>query len=65
MRHRVRLTCCCCDGNAGRWYQHHNRDNGFGICVACVEWIRGKWKQTDAEFASSYGAEGVNWGADG
>lgn len=30
------LTCCCC-GAATRGRQWHNRDTGFGLCPACID----------------------------
>ena len=30
------LTCCVCGAGAGRWTQHWNRDDGYGICANCV-----------------------------
>lgn len=57
-----RLTCNCCDGDAGIFQQHYNRDDGYGICVKCVELARadGVWEE---EIESLFGVEGVNWGA--
>jgi hypothetical protein len=57
----VPLTCCCCGGDAGRWQQHWNRDRGYGICMACVRWLRASGVP-EAEIADYYGAEGVNFG---
>ena len=54
------LTCCVCGGNAGRWEQHWNRDAGYGICFACITWVR--LGETEEEIAQNYGKEGVNWG---
>lgn len=56
-----RLRCCCCDGDAGRWHQHWNRDNGHGVCVRCVTAARMS-RVDEAEILSLYGAEGKNWG---
>jgi hypothetical protein len=62
------MTCCVCGGNAGVWQQHWNRDTGYGCCVKCIEWQRGKIRHigqaaTEAEILDLYGKEGVNWGA--
>jgi hypothetical protein len=61
------MTCCVCGSYAGRWQQHWNRDNGFGVCVPCVEWLRQRGQampvNTEAEIENLYGREGVNWGA--
>lgn len=56
-----RLTCACCDGSAGRWHQHWNRDTGFGACVRCIttERMRGT---SEEEILRLYGTEGENWG---
>lgn len=54
------LTCCCCGRLAGRFEQHWNRDDGFGICRPCVKWCRDRGMD-DAAILSSYGQEGVNY----
>jgi hypothetical protein len=56
-----RKTCCVCSGYAGDWHQHWNRDDGFGVCVSCVEWMRGRGTP-ETEIADLYGKEGFNWG---
>jgi hypothetical protein len=56
-----RMSCCCCGEYAGRWEQHWNRDTGYGICVSCVDWQRGRGT-SETEIADLYGKEGVNWG---
>lgn len=56
-----RLICACCDESAGRWHQHHNRDDGFGACVRCITRARLQGADDD-EIRSLYGIEGVNWG---
>jgi hypothetical protein len=55
------MTCCCCGEDAGRWQQHWNRDDGFGICVKCVNWQKSRGT-TEVEIVDLYGKEGVNWG---
>ena len=54
-------TCAVCGSDAGRWQQHSNRDTGYGICVKCVAWLRGRGMD-EAELANLYGTESVNWG---
>ena len=56
-----RLTCCVCGGEAGHWQQHWNRDNGYGVCAKCVDWVKARG-ETDASVLDLYGREGVNWG---
>ena len=56
------LACCVCDGPAGRFEQHWNRDTGFGICPACIAWVRSRG-ESEAEIRDSYGIEGVNFEA--
>lgn len=65
---KVHLECCCCGAYAGKWQQHHNRDNGYGICAKCVTWMTTppnpkRTATTAEEIADLYGIEGVNWGA--
>lgn len=33
---KVAMDCCVCGNYAGKWIQHSNRDNGYGICVECL-----------------------------
>lgn len=54
------LTCCVCGEPAGRYEQHWNRDTGYGICAACVAWLRGRG-ESEEEIKSSYGIEGTNF----
>lgn len=61
-RRLVWLECCCCSGDAGRWNQWHNRDNGYGMCMPCIESCR-EDGMSEAEILSNYGREGINWGA--
>jgi hypothetical protein len=58
---RRRLKCCICGGEAGRWSQWWNRDDGFGVCAPCVDRERSRGA-TQAEISSRYGTEGINWG---
>jgi hypothetical protein len=65
MKKRRRMKCSVCGDNAGRWEQHWNRDNGYGVCVDCVKWVRSKLvgETAEVEIADLYGTEGVNWGS--
>lgn len=56
----IHLECCCCGGDAGRWKQHWNRDDGYGICMSCVAHQVGRYGIPMIE--DLYGKEGVNWG---
>ena len=60
-----RLTCTCCGEFAGRFRQHWNQDDGYGICRKCVLWMkspaRAKHYPGDEEFAKAYGTEGTNY----
>lgn len=56
-----RLRCCICGADAGRWQQHWNRDDGFGICRPCVE-IEAKC-ELPVVILELYGARGVNFDA--
>lgn len=55
------LECCVCGNGAGRFAQHWNRDTGYGICRACVEWLRREGRASEAEILDLYGVEGVNF----
>ncbi len=59
--HKRRMTCCVCGADAGTWSQHWNRDDGFGVCVKCVNWQRGRGVG-EGEILSLYGKLYVNWG---
>jgi len=52
------MTCCVCGADAGRWRQHHNRDDGYGICTACV--ARQSATETPERIANLYGQAGIN-----
>lgn len=56
---RRRLTCCVCGKIAGLWYQHWNRDNGWGICADCAC----AWDERDgrADLLRSCGQPGENF----
>ncbi len=54
------LTCSCCTSSTpGR--QWHNRDEGFGLCGKCAEWLSGK--ETPAIMQSTYGIAGYHYPA--
>lgn len=55
-----RMTCCCC-GSECYGVQHWNRDDGFGLCLKCADWI-GK-RETPEQMERLYGVRGVNYGA--
>lgn len=57
------LACACCDGDAGRFQQWHNRDTGYGVCADCIAWMRRDGRETEAEITDYYGVEGVNFAA--
>lgn len=60
-RLRVRnLGCCVCANHAGKWLQHWNRDDGFGICPRCA--ASEATRLSPETMASYYGAAGVNYG---
>jgi len=59
----VRLECCVCGGDAGRFQQHWNRDDGYGICRSCVDWLIDKRNTSPEEIKDCYGTEGVNYAA--
>ncbi len=54
------LACCVCDGEAGHFEQHWNRDTGYGICRNCVDWEI-KSGTDAATLRDYYGIEGVNY----
>lgn len=53
------LTCCICGDYAGRWEQHHNRDDGYGICGNCAP--EEAARLPDDQMRSLYGVRGVNY----
>lgn len=52
------LTCCCC-GEYTKGRQWWNRDQGFGLCDRCADWIGGR--ESAEEMLSCYGVEGVHY----
>ena len=55
----VELTCCCC-GSGMKGRQWHNRDQGYGLCVKCADWIK-DGRETKEEMQSAYGSNGIHW----
>ena len=56
------LTCTCCGGSAGCWFQHWNQDTGYGLCDRCRDWIWGRGGCLNPEdFYRTYGTPGVNF----
>lgn len=60
MRH---LECCVCGEYAGKYQQHWNRDEGYGICQDCAK--RESQRETPERMESLYGKAGVNYCAPG
>lgn len=56
----VDLECCCCGLYAGKFQQHWNRDDGYGICQRCVtDEINSGASQE--QIKSNYGQAGINY----
>lgn len=55
----INLECCCCGGGC-RGRQWHNRDDDYGICGGCIEYMRGRGTP-ESELTDLYGREGVHW----
>lgn len=53
------LDCCVCGGGAGKFQQHWNRDDGYGICPQCV--AEQAALVSPEELESCYGKVGVNY----
>lgn len=56
------MTCCVCGNDAGRWKQWWNRDTGYGVCKACVAWVRSRG-ESEEEIEKNYGKAGINYEA--
>ncbi len=54
------LECCCCGGGT-RGRQWWNRDDGYGMCVACIAYVRGRG-MSEEEIRDLYGIDGIHWG---
>lgn len=48
------LTCACC-GSGTRGRQWWNRDEGFGLCVNCIDFCASE------DFRLNYGDRGINF----
>lgn len=55
----AQLTCCVCGGDAGRWQQHWNRDDEYGICPSCV--AEESARNTPEQLESNYGKPSINY----
>ena len=60
-RKPVALQCAVCGDYAGKWMQHNNRDNGYGVCKPCVEWLVDVCNYSDSQMKNDYGVAGVNY----
>lgn len=58
---RRQMTCAVCGSDAGCHEQHWNRDDGYGICRNCVDWLADR--QSLESIKTQYGIEGVNYAA--
>lgn len=63
MKRPKRMECSCC-GRSCVNRQHRNRDTGYGVCTACVKWMRERGAD-DEEIKNGYGTEGVNFSIPG
>lgn len=53
------LDCCVCGSGAGKFEQHWNRDDGYGICPQCV--AEAAAVETPESLQELYGKAGVNY----
>lgn len=53
--------CSVCGEAAGYFAQWPNRDNGFGLCRRCFEWLRDVRKMDAEEIRWLYGEEGKHF----
>lgn len=61
LSNKIPLECCVCGHYAGKWEQHYNRDNGYGICEGCA--VEEMKSNNAVEYHQKcYGKLGVNWG---
>ena len=61
MSGRKKFLCCSvCGSDAGKWLQHHNQDDGYGICRRCIDWLIDKGVPA-AGILDSYGEENKNY----
>lgn len=61
MPEAVHLQCAVCGSYAGKYQQHSNRDNGYGVCLDCVRWLLTERKVPPAEMKNNYGIAGINY----
>jgi hypothetical protein len=58
------LECACCGGDAGRFYQWHNQDTGYGACPGCVDSTMARGPEYlarhEIDFIDLYGIPGVH-----
>lgn len=55
-----KLICTCCGRLTNAKAQWWNRDNGFGLCLKCYDWIQTKYNCTDEDMRQSYGNKGIH-----
>ena len=58
----MKRCCICGGGDPGEFEQHNNRDTGYGVCAACIKWLRERGT-SEEEIRDLYGIEGVNFAA--
>ncbi len=57
--HELRCACCGEQTNGRQWF---NRDTGYGLCAACVDYVTGPdTPENVAEREESYGYDGVHY----
>jgi hypothetical protein len=56
------LECNCCGGPA-RGRQWWNRDDGYGMCVGCIAYVRSRGMDEET-IRDYYGIEGIHWGVE-
>jgi Zn-finger nucleic acid-binding protein len=55
----LNLTCSCC-GSSTEGRQWHNRDEGYGLCPKCADWMIGRGESNEV-MQSNYGSNGIHW----
>jgi hypothetical protein len=56
------MICSVCGAWAGAFKQHSNRDDGYGICRSCVDWLLNRGTSQE-EITRNYGVAGVHYKA--